>query len=66
MRKSILVLNNETPTEFAKQFDIIPLYMVDYKTFMLDYLQNSFSVHKIVINRFITKNILYDFFFNLR
>ena len=40
--------------------------MIDFKTFLLDYLQNSFSVHKIGINRLITKNILYDSFIYLR
>ena len=59
MRKSIQV--NETPTEFAEQFDIIPLHMLDLKTFLPEYFQSSFSTVKIGINRLITKNILNDF-----
>jgi hypothetical protein len=61
MRKSILV--NETPTEFAEEFDIIPLHMLDLKTFLLEYFQSSFSTVKIGINRLITKNILNDIFY---
>ena len=60
MRKSIQV--NETPAEFAEQFDIIPLHMLDLKTFLPEYFQSSFSTVKIGINRLIMKNILNDFF----
>jgi hypothetical protein len=37
--------------------------MAHFKIFLLYYLQNSFSVHKIGINRLITKNIYMTIFF---